>query len=194
MRSIAQNLQAVLENIEKIRVKNNLRQEIKLIAVSKTFPADAVKQAYAAGQLVFGENKVQEGEQKKNELSKLPLEWHLIGHLQTNKAKKAAEIFDWIHSVDSFKLAEKISKACAEFNKTISILIQVNTSGEASKSGLNPDLNLIKEEIEKIKIMPNILLKGFMTIGPLSEDPKRIRESFVLLRNIREKMQAAYPD
>ena len=191
---IDQNLKEILKKIESIKKEKKLSQPIQLIAVSKTFPASCVAEAYQAGHRVFGENKVQEGEQKKEELKQLPIEWHLIGHLQTNKAKKAAEIFDWIHSIDSFRLAEKVSKACQELGKRIKILIQINTSFEESKSGMALNEQIIQEEIKKIKELPNLELQGFMTIGPLTEESSLVRKSFIALRDMRDKIQKAFPE
>jgi pyridoxal phosphate enzyme (YggS family) len=191
--SIAQNLNEIRENIENIKTKKNLKQDIKLVAVSKTFPAEAVKDAYEAGQIIFGENRVQEGEEKKNALTGLPLEWHLIGHLQTNKVKKAAEIFDYIHSVDRLRLAQKLSDQCADRENPLPVLLQVNTSGEISKYGMEPDLKIVEDLVSQILELPGLDVRGFMTIGPLSSEESRIRKSFILLREIRDAIQETFP-
>jgi len=194
MAHIADNLRKILALTAAAQNKSPFKQNVQVIAVSKTFPAAAVQSAYQAGQILFGENKVQEGEKKKLELPGLPVQWHLIGHLQTNKARKAAEVFDMIHSIDSFRLAEKVNQACKDLSKNMPVLIQINTSLEDSKSGLEPDLEKIEAEIEKIKTLSNLTVKGFMTIGPLTEDCEKIRAAFVQLRTIRDKMRERFQD
>lgn len=188
--SITENLNDVLNQIDAIKEREELEQTISLIAVSKTFPADAVREAYQAGQRIFGENKVQEGEAKKEELASLTdIDWHLIGPLQSNKVRKAVKTFSTIHTVDSEKLAERISRIAGEETKEIDVLIQVNTSGETSKSGITPKLDELKLLAEKIIELPHITLKGLMTIGPLSTDETAIKESFENLRELRNKLE-----
>lgn len=191
--AIADHLKQILDQIETLKTRYGLSQAVKLIAVSKTFGAHAVKEAYEAGQILFGENKVQEAQEKIGVLSHLPLEWHLIGHLQSNKAKRAAEIFSRIHSVDSFKLAEKLSQSATAFNKTLPILLQVNTSEESSKEGFLPDSALLTEEVHRIAALPGLKLDGLMTIGPLSEQERDIRQAFERLRHLRDQIETSLP-
>ena len=158
--------------------------DIKIIAVSKTHSAEIVKQAIDAGVSIFGENYVQELIEKQHyfEGSELKPQWHFIGHLQSNKVKYIAPYITMIHSVDSVKLANEISKRAEQNNRTIDILLQVNTSQEDSKSGAAPEDALkIAESIVKI---PFINLKGAMTIGSFSDDEKIIKREFRLLVSI----------
>ncbi|MGH9429809.1 MAG: YggS family pyridoxal phosphate-dependent enzyme, partial [Terriglobia bacterium] len=131
------NLRRVLESMERAAQKvGRSRDSVKLVAVSKTVGVEAIRQAVAAGAAVLGENKVQEASSKWPLLSDSPAEWHLIGALQKNKANRAAEIFDWIESLDELELASKLDRACERLNKRMPVLIQVNVGEEASKSGI----------------------------------------------------------
>lgn len=190
--SIAENLEQLESTIASICAKNSLRQDVKLIAVSKTKPIEMIKEAYAYGQRLFGENKVQEGEQKATELADLDIQWHLIGPLQKNKVRKAVNSFNYIHSVDEINLAQRISRIAVEEDKKISILIQVNTSKEESKSGIKADKSMIEELAGTILELPNIKLKGLMTIGPLYGGEKENREAFALLRSYRDHLEQVY--
>ncbi len=194
MNHIKENLNKIKKKINQLKKEKNLTQDIKLIAVSKNFPSTYIIEAYQAGQLIFGENKVQEGVSKRDKLKEYPVQIHLIGHLQSNKARKAAAHFNVIHSIDNLKTVEKISNYNQEFNQTTEILIQINTSGENSKSGLEPDINVIKKFLGDIKKFPGIKITGFMTIGPLTTKEEDIRKSFTLLRTIRDKMQNFFPN
>ncbi|HEU0007758.1 MAG TPA: YggS family pyridoxal phosphate-dependent enzyme, partial [Terriglobia bacterium] len=131
------NLRLVLESIERAAQKvGRSGNSVKLVAVSKTVGVESIRQAVAAGVTALGENTVQEASSKRPLLSELPAEWHLIGALQKNKANRAAEIFDWIESLDDFELAAKLDHACERLNKRMPVLIQVNVGREASKSGI----------------------------------------------------------
>ena len=154
--------------------------DITLVAVSKTHPASAIQTAVAVGILDIGESRLQEAEPKIDEVGHI-CRYHMIGHLQTNKVKKAVQLFDVVHSVDSFKLAEAISRRAEEVNRTIECYIEVNTSGEESKFGVAPDdtISLVKQ----VKDLPGVVLSGLMTIGPLTDDEDTIREAF---RSCRE--------
>ncbi len=166
---------------------------VKIIAVSKTHPTEYVVNAIKAGITVFGENYAQELRDKHQDLENLGVaqpEWHFIGHLQNNKVKYIAPFVDYIHSVDSLKLADEINKQAQKNNRKIKIMLQLNTSGELSKSGCEPDEALqIATEIIKLE---NIDLQGLMTIGSFTDDENQQRKEFTILRNslieINEKL------
>ena len=184
---IADNYRLIAERVSKTSVACGRDPgSVRIVAVSKTHPADAIAEAQTGGAVIFGENKVQEAKEKFP-LLKGTFEFHLVGHLQSNKAKEAVRMFDLIHSIDSFSTAQKVDREAAAIGKKQRILVQVNTSGEESKSGINPD------EAEKlcaeIVTLDNLSLEGLMTIGPLSDDEKRIRESFILLAGLRNTIQ-----
>lgn len=163
--------------------------DIKIIAVTKTHPVEYIYRAIEAGINCFGENYAQEIKDKFDEFnnsSKVMPEWHFIGHLQTNKVKYLAPYIDFIHSVDSFKLAEEISKQAIKNDREINILLQVNTSGEDSKSGCEPDeiINLVSQTID----LPNIKVIGLMTIGTFTEDEIQQRKEFSMLKMLLENV------
>lgn len=162
-------------------------QDITLVAVSKTFPESDVLEAFNAGQLNFGENKVQEMVKKHDTLSQHEIKWHLIGHLQTNKVKYIAEFVHLIHSVDSFKLALEINKQAEKVKRRIDILVQVNTSDEMQKSGV--EVNDTKKLCSEIKQLENINLCGLMTIGKFTDDTDIIRNNFRTLKNLYEEIK-----
>ena len=192
MSSIIENLNIILEKIENAKSRAGIKTNVKLVAVSKTKPSSMIREAFECGHTIFGENKVQEGIIKREELKDIAVELHLIGHLQTNKAKKAVETFDYIHSVDSLKLAKKLSFQCEQLKKEMPILIQVNTSGEKSKSGIQDEISQIRNEVGEILELPYLKVQGFMTIGPLTSDLNAIRNSFIELRTIRDKMKDSF--
>lgn len=162
---------------------------IKLLAVSKTFPADAVKAAYESGQRMFGENKVQELE-AKHKLLPSDIEWHLIGHLQANKVAAAVEIASYIHSVDSEKLLNRINRIAGEIGKKQKILLEVNISGEESKFGLTAfDVESCTEIALKSE---HIELKGLMTMAPFEMESKSIRKVFSDLRCLRDSLELKF--
>ncbi len=162
-------------------------EEITLVAVSKTFPASDVIEAFNAGQINFGENKVQEMVKKHDELSEYPIKWHLIGHLQTNKVKYIADFVHLIHSVDSFKLALEIDKQAQKAKRRIDILVQVNTSNEMQKSGV--EVSDAKKLCYEIKELENVNLCGLMTIGKFTDETEIIRENFRTLRNLFDEIK-----
>ncbi len=178
---IKENLKVINEAIEKDAESSPFCQDVKLIAVSKTKPADAVLEAYDAGIRDFGENKVQELCDKYVLLPK-DIRWHLIGHLQTNKVKYIVDKVYLIHSVDTLHLAEEIEKHAAKINKDVNILIQVNVSGEESKSGVAP--SDLKDLVTAVSQLPHLRIKGLMTIAPETEDPENCRVFFSGLRNL----------
>ena len=167
-------------------------EEIKLIAVSKTFPASDVSDLYELGQKDFGENKVQELDDKEKQLRGKNILWHLIGHLQTNKVKHIIDYVSLIHSVDSLKLAEEIQRHASGAEKMIDILVQINTSGEESKYGVEPDR--AKDLCASIRKFENIRLSGLMTIGKFTDDENEIRNNFRLLRTIYDELKPVNND
>ena len=158
--------------------------EILIVAVTKGFPSSAIKEAVAAGFHEIGENHVQEAEPKITELGPIA-RYHMVGHLQSNKTKKAVKLFDVIQSVDSLDLAEEIDRHGHALGKRIECYVQVNASGERQKSGVAPSETI--ELIKKIKTLSNIKLTGLMTIGPLTEDEHTIHSSFRTCRELFNK-------
>lgn len=162
-------------------------EDIRLVAVSKTFPADSVLEAIQCGAAVFGENYIQEAREKIATLSDQPVSWHFIGHLQSNKAKYAVKLFDLIHSVDSVKLAKELNKKAAQIDKVQEILVQVNISGEETKSGVGA--SQATELIEGIAPLEHVAIKGLMTMPPFFDDPDRARPYFTALRRVGEHIR-----
>jgi pyridoxal phosphate enzyme (YggS family) len=160
--------------------------DITLIAVSKTHPADAIRAAFELGVRHFGENRVQEWEGKRAALADLNAEWHLIGHLQSNKAAKAARYFDYVDSVDDVALAEKLNRARGEAGK-LRILIEVRIAAEDSKSGVRR--SELAELAERIPALGNLDLRGLMCIPPFLDDPDKVRPYFSDLRRLREDLE-----
>lgn len=185
---------AIKENLENIRhrIKKTGQKvgrnpsEIELVVVTKSVNLAQIKEAVSAGVDIIGENRVQEAKEKFSQIKDCHLKWHLIGHLQKNKVKKAIEIFDLIQSVDSLELAQEIDTKAAQINKMMDILIQINVSGEESKFGLSPALAIeIIQEISKFK---NIRIKGLMTIAPLVSNPEDARPFFRALAQLKDKI------
>ncbi|MBE2255130.1 MAG: YggS family pyridoxal phosphate-dependent enzyme [Ignavibacteria bacterium] len=193
-------MQFIKENYDEIttQIRNKCKdlninyESITLIAVSKTFPSNYVDFLFRNGHFNFGENKVQELVQKYHELKNEKINWHLIGHLQTNKVKYIVNFVHLIHSVDSLKLAEEIQKRAVNLNKKINILIQVNISGENSKSGISP--SEVKNLAKNISKLENINLQGLMTIGSLTDDRKLIRKNFKDMKNLYDELLIDYTD
>ena len=165
---------------------------VRLVAVSKTVAADIVKEAIAAGVTIVGENYVQEAREKFKALVQYPLSWHFIGHLQSNKAKYAVRLFDLIHTVDSLKLAFELDKQAAKAGKVQQILVQVNISGEDTKSGIPADE--APRLISEISRMENIALKGLMTMPPYFYQPEKVRPFFAALRKLRDQIEQTQPN
>ena len=159
------------------------RRDVTLVAVSKTFPAEAVSHAVAAGVTDIGENRVQEAREKKDSQwsAGAPLRWHLIGHLQSNKAKDAVRIFDMIETVDSAALAEKIAKAAESIGKRQEVLLQINIGREEQKSGADP--REAASVAKQIASMDSLLLRGLMTIPPEDDNPRRWFSEMNAIRN-----------
>ena len=165
--------------------------EITLMAVSKTFPPDPIREAYAAGVRVFGENRVQEFAAKADLLRGLAdAEWHLIGHLQTNKAGKAVELFSAVDSVDSVRLAERLNSAAEKAGKTLSVLVEINVGGEEAKSGVAPGSGELEQILAGTSQWKNLQIRGLMTVPPYTDDPEGARPFFRQLREIRNQIAA----
>ena len=190
--SIAENIARVRERIAAAaRRAGRNSDEITLMAVSKTFPAERIREAYAAGLRVFGENRVQEFVGKANTLRDLSdIEWHLIGHLQTNKAAKAAELFDAVDSVDSVRMAQKLNTLAESAGKSLSALIEINVGGEKEKSGVAPDSDELEQILQGAPRWGNLKIHGLMTVPPYTQDPEGSRLYFRQLRQIRDSIAA----
>ena len=187
MTQIAQNLEEVRTAIAAAcRQADRDPGGVRLVAVSKTVDTERVRQAIAAGQALFGENYLQEARDKIAVLGR-QVGWHLIGHLQTNKAKPAVELFDLIHAVDRGKLASALDGAAAQHNKVQDVLIQVNLAGEATKSGVSPAAAV--ELVQKVTQLPHLRLLGLMTMPPWFADPEAARPYFRDLRALRDRLQ-----
>lgn len=164
-------------------------EDIKVMAVSKTFPPASIREAYAAGLRLFGENRVQEFAGKADHLRDLPgAEWHLIGHLQTNKAAKAVELFTGIDSVDSLRLAQKLNISAQQSGKILPVLIEINIGGEAAKSGVPPGSPELESLLNGAARLEALEFCGLMTIPPFTEDPENARPYFRKLRELRDSI------
>jgi len=189
---IAANVAAVCQRIARAATRVGREpNSITLMAVSKTVDAERIKEAYAAGLRVFVENRVQEFEGKSAGLSELKdAEWHLIGHLQSNKAKKAAELFHAIDSVDSVRLAEKLNQAAAEASKRLDVLIEIKVGQEESKAGIPLDSPELENLLRAAPQLESLQIRGLMTVPPFTEDPEGARPYFRLLRDLRDQITA----
>ena len=205
--SLAENVESVREHVAAACVRAGRHpSEVTLVAVSKTFPAEAVLEAYRLGLRDFGENRVQEAGEKILNLKSLvsnlqpptsDLRWHLVGHLQSRRAREAVDLFDAIHSVDSVKLADKLNRLCMEAGRVMPILLECNVSGEASKYGF--PLSTATErarwwaDVEAILKMPRVCVEGLMTVAPLVADAEETRPFFRALRKLRDDLTAQFP-
>jgi len=188
--SISDNIADVRARIARAAERaGRTSEEITLMAVTKTHGPDVICQAYEAGLRVFGENRVQEFAEKTAKLSDLVgVEWHMIGHLQTNKAAKAAELFAGVDSVDSVKLAEKLNGAASQGGKKLSVLIEINVGGEAAKTGLTSGSAELETLLAAALKLEALDFRGLMTIPPYAEDPQRARPYFQRLRELGENI------
>jgi hypothetical protein len=209
MTQLAHNLASLEAEIAAAcRVANRPRHEVELVAVSKTHPASAIAEAATLGLRLFGENRVQEFAQKSAELavSRVPghettirsqIDVHLIGHLQSNKAAKAVEVFDAIDSLDSLKLAERLNAAAAESplwtGRKLPVLIEIKLSHEETKAGLAPDSAELAELIERLPDLAHLEAQGLMTIAPLGVPEDETRACFRALRQLRDQLAQSHP-
>jgi pyridoxal phosphate enzyme (YggS family) len=190
--SIAENVAEIRERIANAAARVGRDPDsITMMVVSKTVEPERIKEAYAAGLRVFGENRVQEFEAKSASLSDLSTaEWHLIGHLQSNKAKKAAELFHAIDSVDSVRLAEKLNQAAAEAGRKLDVLIEIKVGQEESKAGIPLDSPELENLLRGASQLASLQIRGLMTVPPFTEDPEGARPYFRLLRDLRDQIAA----
>jgi pyridoxal phosphate enzyme (YggS family) len=190
--SIADQLALIRDRISSAaRSAGRNPDDIALMAVCKTFPAEAIVEAYAAGQRLFGENRVQEFAEKFPAVRTLPdAHFHMIGHLQSNKAAKAVEIFHAVDSIDSAKLAQRLNDAAQKLNKTLDALIEINVGGEEAKSGLAPDSPEIEAILSQAPEWKHFKIRGLMTVPPFTDDPEGARAYFRELRELRDRLAA----
>ena len=189
MISIMENVAQVQERIAAACRRSGRRpHEVKLVAISKTFPPESIRAAYEAGLRDFGENRVQEAAAKRPALSDLSLTWHLVGHLQTNKAKPARDLFHWVHSVDSFRLAQKLDQATASGGGRLAVLLEVNLGGEESKAGVGE--SEIIQLAQQMSQLATLEVRGLMVIPPFFDDPEQVRPYFRQLRELAQEIDA----
>ena len=184
---IASNLAEIRERIARSAARaGRAAEDITLVAVSKTFPPEAIRSTFELGLRQFGENRVQEWESKRAAVADLDATWHLIGHLQSNKARRAASLFNRVDSVDSLALAQKLDAAAASEAKRLQVLIEVHQGGEETKSGVpEADLPALAENIVRLQ---NLELLGLMTIPPYFDKPEQVRPYFQKLRTLRDQV------
>ncbi len=187
MTTISANLQAVRARIAAAaELAGRTAGDIRLLAVSKAFPPERVRESAAAGQLAFGENYLQEGLAKIGALADLGLEWHFIGPLQSNKTRPVAEHFDWVHSIERLRIAERLADARGTQRLPLQVCIQVNVSGEASKSGVSPgDTAALARAVTAL---PNLRLRGLMAIPEPTENMTLARRRFAALRELHDAL------
>ena len=196
LKNIEDNVNSVLEEIiSAAKIAGRNPNEIKLMAVTKTKPLEYAEAAYKAGIKLFGENRVQEMEEKYSKTNSFhsDAEIHFIGHLQSNKIKKALAVAYSIDSIDKYETAEELSKCSKALGKDIQILLEYNTSGEQTKSGFSSEKELF-DSIDKIRNLGNLNIRGLMTIAPFTDDEKAIRASFRMLANLFRKIEIDHPD
>ena len=185
--SVANNLARVKQCLAQAAIRSGREAgAVQLLVVSKTWPAERVAEVVSAGHLAFGENRVQEAEEKVPQLPE-HLEWHLIGHLQRNKVRKALPLFDVIHSIDSLKLARYTSNIAGELSKKPRVYLQVDLAGEESKNGYDPDK--LRAEMEDLAALENVSIMGLMCIPPMASKPEDARPWFVKLRELRDELE-----
>jgi len=193
MSSIAENLSQVRQQMKSaVRKTGRYTSQVLLLAVSKTRPADDLRQAYAEGQRDFGENYLQESLEKITTLQDLDICWHFIGPLQSNKTKAVAENFNWMHTVDRLKIAQRLSDQRPANLPPLNICVQVNISQEQSKSGVLP--SELPELIAKISELPNICVRGLMAIPKATENPKEQQQAFAAMQTLLKQLQEAHPE
>jgi len=187
MVSVADNLARVREQLAEAAAKNGRDPgEIELVAITKTHPAEKVREAIEAGQTLFGESRVQEARAKIPELPS-NLRWHFVGHLQKNKIRHALPLFEMIHSVDSFGLAQDMNRIAEEEGMHSRVLLEVNVAGEGSKFGFAPDK--LREQMEELLALPRLSIEGLMCLPPLAEEAEASRKYFVQLRELRDSLE-----
>jgi PLP dependent protein len=190
MTSIADNLQRVREEIARAAAKSGrTTDDVELVAITKTHPADKVREAIETGQTLFGESRVQEARVKIPELAS-NLRWHFVGHLQKNKIRHALPLFEMIHSVDSLGLVQEMNRIAEEEGMHPRVLLEVNVAGEGSKFGFKPEK--LREEMESLLALPRLSILGLMTIPPIAKEAEASRTYFVQLRELRDRLQTEF--
>ena len=190
--SIAEKVAAVRERVASaVRRAGRDPEEIAVMAVTKTHPPELIREAHATGLRLFGENRVQEFAAKASALADLKnAEWHMIGHLQSNKAGKAVELFAAVDSLDSVKLAERLDAAARALGKNLAVLIEVNVGGEAAKTGVAPNSRDLEELLLAAQRLEALQFRGLMTVPPFADDPEHARPYFQELRELRDAIAA----
>lgn len=168
--------------------------QVTLIAVTKTRTAAKVEAAYLAGVRHIGENRVEEAEEKRPLLDLPGATWHMVGHLQSRKAERAAACFDILHSLDSLKLAQKLDRLLAEQNRVLPVLLEVNVSGEASKYGFVPSDSRFEADVAQIVVLPHLRVEGLMTVAFVTDAVEAVRPVFAQLRLLRDRLQRQFPE
>jgi pyridoxal phosphate enzyme (YggS family) len=190
MPSIAENLERVCEQIAQAAAKaGRAIDEIEVVAITKTHPAEKVREAFEAGQTLFGESRVQEARAKIPELPS-NLRWHFVGHLQKNKIRYALPLFELFHGVDSLALAQEINRIAADEGMHPRVLLEVNVAGEGSKFGFSPDT--LRQQMEELLALQRLSILGLMTIPPLADKAEASRRYFVELRQLRDRLQTEF--
>jgi pyridoxal phosphate enzyme (YggS family) len=190
MSSIAENLERVREQIASAAANSGRSvDDVELVAITKTHPAENVREAVEAGQTLFGESRVQEARAKIPELSS-NIRWHFVGHLQKNKVRQALPLFEMIHSVDSFALAQDINRIADEEGLYPRVLLEVNVAGEGSKFGFAPDD--LREKMEALLGLPRLSLEGLMCVPPLAVESEDSRKFFVQVRELRDSLEKEF--
>jgi len=175
MTTISNRLQDILATIQSAAATSPSHQQVQLLAVSKAQPATAIRDAYVAGQIAFGENYSQEALEKQKQLTDLAIEWHFIGPIQSNKTQLIAQNFSWVHSVDRLKIAQRLNEARSSILRPLQVCIQVNVSNEESKSGVLPDQ--LEALAVAINVLPNLKLRGLMAIpAPTTDQAQQIAQ------------------
>jgi PLP dependent protein len=189
MSTISEGLQAITTRISAAATAaGRALEDIQLVAVSKTFPPEDIRAAFACGQRAFGESYVQEALEKINDLNDLPLEWHFIGPIQSNKTRAIAETFQWVHSVDRLRVAQRLSDARPALLPPLQVCLQVNISGEASKSGVAAaEVALLAEQVSHLS---NVRLRGLMTVPRPTDDQEAQRAAFRSMRELLDSLRA----
>lgn len=200
MSNLEANLRSVQERIAAAATRAGRDPNgISLVAVTKTQSPATIREAFRLGQRCFGENRVEEAETKVPELPE-EIAWHMIGHVQSRKAGRVAQIFEVIHSVDSVKLARRLDRACEGQSHPLPVLLECNVSGEAAKYGFaadrwaenGPQRDALWSAVESIAALPNLDVRGLMTMAPIVTDPELARPVFISLRNLRDELAAAF--
>ena len=189
---ICDNIKSIRQRIENVCEQCGRDPEsVTLVAISKMKPADDIRTAYECGQVHFGENRVQEWEDKVEAIEE-PVQWHMVGNLQTNKIKYLVDRIDWIHSIPKKKSLRELEKRASRIDRTINVLIQVNISDEDQKSGCDPDQ--LKSLLEYARTLEHVSVRGLMGIATFADDPEDVREEFVMLRKLRDQHKTQESD